>query len=121
MEKVGAEDERLDSATDPMDMNLSKLGASPVAQLVKTLPAVRRPGRFLGQEDPLEKETATHFSILAWRIPWTEEHGRLQPMRSQELDKTERPNHHHQEIVVDRGAWCVALHGVAKSWTQLGS
>ena len=121
MEKVEAEDERLDSATDPMDMNLSKLGASPVAQLVKTLPAVRRPGRFLGQEDPLEKETATHFSILAWRIPWTEEHGRLQPMRSQELDKTERPNHHHQEIVVDRGAWCVALHGVAKSRTQLGS
>ena len=34
--------------------------------------------RFLGQEDPLEKEIATHSSILAWRIPWTEEPGRLQ-------------------------------------------
>ena len=42
--------------------------------------------QFLGQEDPLEKEMATHSSILAWRIPWTEEPGRLQSMRSQELD-----------------------------------
>jgi len=37
----------------------------------------------LGQEDPLEKEMATHFSILAWEIPWTEEPHRLQPMGSQ--------------------------------------
>ena len=37
----------------------------------------------LGQEDPLEKEVVTHSSILAWRIPWTEEPGRLQSMRSQ--------------------------------------
>ena len=37
----------------------------------------------LGQEDPLEKETATHFSILAWEIPWTEEPVRLQSMGSQ--------------------------------------
>ena len=43
----------------------------------------------LGWEDPLEKGMATHFSILAWRIPWTEESGRLQFMRSQ-LDMTER-------------------------------
>ena len=42
--------------------------------------------RFLGQEDPLEKEMAIHSSILAWRIPWTEEPGRLQSMGSQELD-----------------------------------
>ena len=35
---------------------------------------------FLGWEDPLEKETVTHFSILAWKIPWTEESGRLQSM-----------------------------------------
>ena len=39
--------------------------------------------RFLGQEDPLEKEMATHSSILAWRIPWTEEPDRLQSMESQ--------------------------------------
>ena len=38
---------------------------------------------FLGMEDPLEKEMATHSSILAWRIPWTEEPGRLQSMGSQ--------------------------------------
>ena len=40
----------------------------------------------LGGEDPLEKEMATHSSILAWRIPWTEEPGGLQLMGSQELD-----------------------------------
>ena len=45
--------------------------------------------RFLGQEDPLEKEMATHSSILAWRMPWTEEPGGLQSMGSQELDTTE--------------------------------
>ena len=43
-------------------------------------------GLILGQEDPLEKEMATHCSILAWRIPWTEESGRLQSMGSQESD-----------------------------------
>ena len=39
-------------------------------------------------EDPLEKQMAAHSSILAWEIPWTKEPGRLQSMRSQELDKT---------------------------------
>ena len=39
----------------------------------------------LGPEDPLEKETATHSSILAWRIPWTEEPGRLQSTGSQKV------------------------------------
>ena len=39
----------------------------------------------LGQEDPLEEEMATHSSILAWRIPWTEEPGRLQSMGSQRV------------------------------------
>ena len=42
----------------------------------------------LGWEDPLEKEMATHSSILAWEIPWTEEPGGLQPMGSQESDMT---------------------------------
>ena len=42
----------------------------------------------LGQEDPLEKEMATHSSILAWEISWTEEVGGLQSMMSQELDTT---------------------------------
>ena len=40
----------------------------------------------LGQEDPLEKEMATHSIILAWEIPWTEEPGRLQPMGSQRVE-----------------------------------
>ena len=61
--------------------------------MVKNLPAmqetwVQSPGR----EDPLEKEMATHSSILAWRIPWTEEPGGLQSMGSQELDMTGRLN-----------------------------
>ena len=48
------------------------------AQTVKRLPAMRETGvPSLGQEDPLEKETATHSSILAWKTPWTEESGRL--------------------------------------------
>ena len=42
--------------------------------------------QFLSQKDPLEKEMATHSSILAWRIPWTEEPGGLKSMGSQELD-----------------------------------
>ena len=53
--------------------------------------------RSLGQEDPLEEGMATHSSILAWRIPWTEEPGGLQSMGSQESDTTERRNHHRQE------------------------
>ena len=44
--------------------------------------------RSLGEEDPLEKEMATHYSILAWRIPWTEEFGRLQSIGSQASDTT---------------------------------
>ena len=53
--------------------------ASLVAQIVKSLPAVQEtPVQSLGWEDPLEKEMATHSSILAWRIPWTKEPGRLQ-------------------------------------------
>ena len=52
-----------------------------VAQLVKTPPAVQETMvRSLGQEDPLEKGMATQSSILAWRSPWTEEPGGLQPI-----------------------------------------
>ena len=63
--------------------------ASLVAQLLKNLSAVQETQvRFLGQEDPLEKEMATHSSILAWEISWTEEPCGLQLMGSQELDMT---------------------------------
>ena len=61
--------------------------ASVVAQLVKNLPAMWEMWvQFLGQENPLEKETATYSSILAWRIPWMEEPDRLQFMGLQESD-----------------------------------
>ena len=57
-----------------------------MAQTVKSLPTMRETQvRFLGQEDPLEKEMATHSSILAWKIPWIEELGRLQSMESQRV------------------------------------
>ena len=59
------------------------LGAFLVAQMVKNLPAMwEMQVQSLGREDPLEKGMATHSSILAWRIPWTEEPGGLQSMRS---------------------------------------
>ena len=57
-----------------------------VAQLVKHLPTMRETRvRSLGREDPLEKEMATHSSTLAWKIPWTEEPGRLQSMGLQRV------------------------------------
>ena len=55
-----------------------------MAQRVKRLPAMQETWvQSLGQEDPLEKERATHSSTLAWNIPWTEKPGRLQSMGSQ--------------------------------------
>ena len=55
-------------------------------QRVKHLPTVQETQVLsLGQEDPLEKEIATHSSTLAWKIPWMEEHGRLQSMGSQRV------------------------------------
>ena len=64
-------------------------GAFFIAQSVKNLHAVQETQVwFLGLEDPLEKEMATHSSILAWRIPWTEEPRGLQSMELQKLDVT---------------------------------
>ena len=72
------------------------VGASLVAQMVKRLPEMWETWvRFLGREDPLEKEMAIHSSTLAWKIPWTEEPDRLQSMGLQ------------------------TVHGVAKSRTRL--
>ena len=57
-----------------------------VAQMVKCLPTMRETEvQSLGQEDPLEKETATHSSTLAWKIPWTEEPGGLQSIGLQRV------------------------------------
>ena len=74
----------------------------------------------LGWEDPLERRTATHSSILAWRIPWT-----IQPMGSQGVRHdwatftfTFYFPHSCLEKSMDRGAWQATVHGVTKSLTQ---
>ena len=70
-------------------------GAPLVAQSVKCLSAMQETWvRILGREDSLEKETAAHSGILAWRIPWREEPGRLQSVGLQQSDMTERPSTH---------------------------
>ena len=69
--------------------------ASLVAQTVKSLPAMwETQVQALGWEDPLEKEMATHSSILAWKIPWTEEPGELQFMGSQRVGHNWATNTH---------------------------
>jgi len=67
-------------------MRLRLIKASLVAQRVKCLPAMQETWvQSLGQEDPLEKEMATHCSTLAWKIPWTEKPGGLQSMGLQRV------------------------------------
>ena len=66
-----------------------------VAQTVKSLPAMQETQvQSLGREDLPEKEMATHSSILAWKIPWTEEPGGLQSMGSQRVDMTDALHFH---------------------------
>ena len=63
--------------------------------MVKNLPAMQETSiQSLGGEDPLEEEMATHFSILAWRIPWTKEPGGLQSMGSQRAGHDRVTNRH---------------------------
>ena len=65
--------------------------ASLIAQMVKNLPEMQETGvRYLGQEDTVEKEMATHSCILAWETPWTEKPGELQSVGLQ-------PNQHHHQ------------------------
>ena len=67
-------------------MTASEMSVSLVAQTVKHLPTMRGTWvRSLGQEDGLEKEMATHSSILAWKVPWMEKPARLQSMGSQKV------------------------------------
>ena len=69
--------------------SLDCLWASLVPQLVKKPPVMQETWvQSLDQEDPLKKETAIYSSILAWKIPWTEEPGGLQSLASQESDTT---------------------------------
>ena len=109
--------------------------ASLIAQLVNYLPAMQDTRVwFLGQEDPLEKEMATHSGILAWRIPCTEEPDRLQSMGSQRVwhnwatslslscigEGNGKPLQCScLENPRDGGAWWAAIYGVAQSRTWL--
>ena len=68
--------------------------------------------QFLGQDDPLGKEMAIHSSILAWRIPWTEEPGRLRSLGSQESDMTEHLNHTIPRNEKDTFFWVLVLGGL---------
>ena len=69
--------------------------------MVKTPPAMQEIWvRSLGQEDPLEEETATHSSVLAWEIPWTEEPGRLQSMGLQRVGCDLSTKQQQQHIAV---------------------
>ena len=76
-------------ACSKLEANIPPTLASQLALEVKNPPAnsgdIRGSGLIPGQEDPLEEGMATHSSILAWRIPWTEEPGGLQSMRPQRV------------------------------------
>ena len=74
-----------------MEENKKKKGASLMAQMVKYLPEMQETWvQSLGQEDPLEKGMAAHSSILAWRIPWTEEPGGYNPWGHKESGVTKQ-------------------------------
>ena len=76
-------------------------GDSLVAQMVKNLPAMQETWVWaLGWEDQLEKGMATHCSVLAWRIPWTEEPDGLQYMGHKELDMTKWLTYMHVQVYV---------------------
>ena len=79
-----------DTVFTPEDYFLSSAWASLVAQMVKNPPSMGETWlQSLGWKDPLEKEMAIHSSILAWRIPWTEEPGGHSPWGHKESDTTE--------------------------------
>ena len=70
-----------------------------MAQTVKNMPVIQETQvQFLGQEDPLEKGMATHSSIVAWRIPWTEEPGGLQSMGLQRVGNNLVTNTHRDDL-----------------------
>ena len=112
------------------------MGASLVVQMVKHLAAMWKTWVWsLDQEDPLEKEMATHSSTLAWKIPWMEKPGGLQSMGSQRARHDWVTSLHFivhvgegngnpfqyscLENSMDWGAWWATVHGVAKSQTWL--
>ena len=84
----------------------------PGGAAVKIPPAMQEIGvPSLSWDDHLEQERATHSSVLAWEIPWTEEPGRLQSLGSQkELDRTQRLNHHHHASIYSHRNICIERH-----------
>ena len=97
------------------------LRASQVAQMVKNLPAMWETRvRSLGQEDLLEKGMATHSSILAWRIPWTEESGGLySPWVCKELDMTVCSTNTCTHIDLNQLFYILPLIGTLVTFTPL--
>ena len=93
-----------------------------VAQSVKRLPMMQETWvQSLGQEDLLEKEMATHSSILAWKIPWTEDPGRLQSMGSQRVEHDWVTSLHPKETHKERGSvlgWMASL--MQRTWVRVG-
>ena len=91
-------------------------GASLLAQMVKNLPAMRETQVWsLGQEDPLENGMATHSSILAWRISWTEEPGRLQSVGSQRVQHDWVSNTHIYSVFWGAALLQLSLHCLSLS------
>ena len=85
--------------------------ASLVAQMVKNPPAMQETWvRSLGWEDPLEEGTATHSSILAWKIPWTEEPCRLQSMGSQRVGHDWATKHSTAQLAISPTCWTSSIH-----------
>ena len=85
-----------------LDAQIFGMGSSLVAQRIKHLPAMQETRvQSLGWEDPLEKEMATHTSSLAWRIPWTEEPGRLQFTGSQRVGHDLATSFHEKESITE--------------------
>ena len=81
--------------TGSLDLGTCNKWASLVPHMVRNLPAMQETQvGSLGQKDPLEKEMETHSSVLAWKIPWTEESGGLQSMWSQRVGHDSATNTH---------------------------
>ena len=113
---------------DTGDAGLKKL-SSGILFWVKNLPAMRETWvRSLGQEDPLEEGMATHSSILAWRIPWTEDPGRLQSMGSQRVGHNWTTEYAYlydgeeegikQNYKLLHGSWWLHQHQTLQTWLE---
>ena len=100
---------------------LSLIWASQVLQMVKNLPAIRETWtQSLSWEDPLKKGMATLSSILAWRIPWTEEPGRLQSMGSQRVEHDWATNTYiHISLIQVHMLWIERLEKDEVKWFQI--